>query len=316
MIKLNREYSLKVQRVDGTFQVFELPYTIEFDVDRHVYSSPNEATIKIYNLSPDSRNQLRKDVLDTDKSRRVTLQVGYGGNMSTIFDGTLDQCWSGRQGVNFITNLKCRDNGFIYSNTFVSVAYSDGESKQSVINKIIKQMESAGIQRGIVGNIEGSYPIGRTIEGLASDLLRTVTGDIAFIDNNRVYVLNDDEALIGDYTEITSDTGLLNTPILENAYVRCDILLEPRLVVGQKIKLNSQTASEGYTVSGATYFGEFKNKAQSNYHYSVTNFNGDYKVIGIRHSGTISATVAGSAVTSVTLGGEYIKTAYKGISIG
>lgn len=315
MIKLNRAYSLRVQRVDGSFQEFELPYTIDFDVDRHIYSSPNEATIRIYNLSPDSRNQLRKDTLDTDVSRRVTLKVGYGENMSTIFDGTLDHCWSGRQGVNFITNLHCRDNGFIYSNTFVSVAYSDGESRKSVVDKIIKQMEKAGIQRGIIGNIEGSYPIGRTIEGLACDLLRTVTGDISFVDNNKVFVLNDNEAIVGDYKEITSETGLINTPLIENAYVRCDILLEPRLLIGQRVKLNSTTASEGYYVSGAGSYDEFVQKGKSGYHYTGSNFNGDYKIIGVRHSGTISATVAGTAVTNVVLGGEYIQVAYKGLSL-
>lgn len=316
MNKLQRSYFLRVQRNDGLFQEFELPYTIEFDVNRNNYSTPNSASIKIYNLSPDSRNAIRKDILDTDVSRRVTLKVGYGETMSTIFDGTLNQCWSARQGVNFITHLDCRDNGYLYNNGEVSVQYSAGESVKSVVEKIVKQMKPYGVDKGIIGDIQGTFYRDGSVKGLAVDLLRTITGDIAYIDNNKIFCLNDGEGIETEYQEITSDTGLLDTPILENAFVRCNLLLEPRLIINQKIKLNSTTASNGYNYVGSTSYGEIQTKGLSTYHYAVTNFNGDYKITGIRHSGVISQTVSGSAVTSVVLSGEYIKTAYKGFSIG
>jgi hypothetical protein len=298
--KLNRQYELTIQAIDGHELQFTLPYTIEFSVDRNNYSSPNTATITIYNLAPDTRNQLRKDAIDTDVSRRVTLKVGYGDNLSTVFDGTLDHCWSARQGTNFLTQMEARDNGFVYSNTNVSVYYSQGQTIRSVVDSVVKQLAQKGVTVGYIGDIKGSFPRSGAKQGLAMEILRELTNDTCFIDNNKIFVLGDKEAIIGPFEEISSATGLIGTPVLENTFLKAELILEPRLLICQKIKMNTTTGS---------------NKNNPSYTYGITNFNGDYKITGIAHRGTISPTVAGSATTSVVLSGETVEIAYRGIGV-
>lgn len=300
MDKLNRTYELTVQGLSGNFLTFKLPYTIDFSVDRNNYSSPNVASITIYNLGPDTRNEIRKDAIDTAVNRRVTLKVGYGSNLSTIFDGTIDQCWSARQGTNFLTQIQARDNGYIFSNTNVTVYFSEGQTKESVVRKVADQLKQQGLGIGIIGEIKGNFRRQGVEQGLAVDVLRKLTNDTCYIDNNTLFVIADGEALQGPFQELSSKTGLIGTPILENVFLRAELILEPRLLICQELKLKSETGSN------------FNNPT---YTYGITNFDGDYKVTAISHRGTISPTIAGSATTSIVLAGETIQKVYKGLSI-
>lgn len=298
MDKLGRSYELTVQRIDGRDQVFTLPYSIEFAVDRNNFSSPNTASISIYNLSQDTRNQLRKDAIDTDVSRRVKLRVGYGDIKSTIFDGTLDHCWSARQGVHFITHLQCRDNGFVYDNIDVTINYAENQSKKSVVENIIQQLSASGISRGVIGDIAGTFPRRGSKQGNAMKLLREITGDNVFIDTGKIYCLNDGQEIIGPVTLIDSANGLIGTPIVENTFLNVEMLLEPRVLMCQKVKLITTTGSNAQDIT---------------YHYGINSFNGDYKITGISHRGIISETVAGSATTSLVLSGQRIEQTYRGL---
>ena len=73
---------------------------------------------------------------------------------------------------------------------------------------------------------------------------------------------------------INTKTGLLGTPILQGAFLTVETILEPRIKVGQLVEIESS--------------------------YN-TAFNGQYKVIGIRHIGVISEAVSGEAKTTLEL---------------
>ena len=82
------------------------------------------------------------------------------------------------------------------------------------------------------------------------------------------------EYLEGDIQVIKPETGLLESPLREETYLKIKTLFEPRVRVGQLISLESVTNTE---------------------------FNGLYKVMGFRHHGTISATQGGTCETEMTL---------------
>ena len=74
--------------------------------------------------------------------------------------------------------------------------------------------------------------------------------------------------------KITSTSGLLGTPRRRDAQLEIDLIFEPKMVVGQLVEVESSTASV---------------------------FNGQFKVIGIHHSGTISGAVASEVKTTLNL---------------
>ena len=78
----------------------------------------------------------------------------------------------------------------------------------------------------------------------------------------------------GPITIINADTGLLNTPVIEQTMLRFEMLFEPSLDVGSLVSVISLTYPQ---------------------------INGLYNVVGVHHQGIISPVVSGTLITTVEL---------------
>lgn len=272
MDKFGRSYKLEIETSSGATLTIEPPLTVEFDITRNVLSSANISSIRVYNLSQKNRDQIRKDSWATWDLRSIVLYAGYGKNMPKIFAGNISQAWSVREGTNFITQIESFDSGFSMLNSQTNISFPAATPQRTVIQTLAGSMPDVSI--GFIGNYSGVTGRGNSYSGNTADILRELTGGGFFIDNGKVYCLSDTECFTGEIAVIDSSTGLLGTPIREETFLNFDIIFEPRLVVGQKIELRSSTAA---------------------------NFNGFYKVVSVKHRGTISDAVCGNAVTSVGL---------------
>lgn len=270
MDKFKRNYVLEVQTQTGNTLFVTLPFTMEFDIIRNSYSSANISSIRVYNLSAKNRNLIRKDRTDYGALRTIKLRAGYGTNLPVIFVGNVTQAWSVREGVDFITQIESFDGGFAYANAITNEQFIAGTPLSSIIDTFIETLP--GVSKGAVGDYPGAIGRGNSYSGSTTSLLDEITGGGFFIDNERAYCLGDNECIQGAIQVINSASGLLGTPVREEIYLNFDILFEPRLSVAQKIQLDS--------ITGA-------------------NFNSAYKVVSLKHRGTISDAVCGDAVTSV-----------------
>lgn len=251
-----------------------LPFTVEFDIHRNSFSSANAASIRIYNLSQDNRNQIRKDQFDYDDQRKVTLVAGYGDQLALAFEGSISQAWSAREGTNMVTQIESYDGGYAYVNAITNQSYPGQTQFGSIIGSLMDNLAQYGVSKGAVGDYGGQIPRGNSYFGSTTNVLKEITNGGFFIDNGKSYALKDDEALDGNIPLINAQSGLLGTPIKEQQFIRFDMLFEPSLKVAQLVRLESETANH---------------------------FNGIHKVISLKHTGTISDAVAGTAVTSVGL---------------
>jgi hypothetical protein len=263
---------LQVQTQDGGVLTVEPPFTMEFDITRNILTSANVSSIRIYNLSKNNRNQIRKNVNDYGDLRQITFTAGYGTNLPVVFTGNISQAWSVREGVNVITQVESFDGGFAFTNGLTNEQFPSGTPQSTIIASLAGSLP--GVTLGAIGNYPGVTSRGNSYSGTTTDLLRELTGGGFFIDNGKVNCLGDSECLQGEIELINSASGLLGTPVREQTILNFDMLFEPRLVIGQKIQLQSITES---------------------------NFNGFYKVISIKHRGMISEAVCGDAITSVGL---------------
>lgn len=270
MEKFKRNYLLDVQSVNGDIITIQPPFSVEFDILRNTLSSANTSTFRIYNLSELNRNKIRKNVWNYSDLRKISFRAGYEDNIPLIFSGNILRAWSARQGVNFITHIEAFDGGFAFANSKGDISFNKDTPQGSIFQSLINSLP--GVSRGVIGKYETVTTRGSTYSGNAADLLRELSGGGFFIDNGIANVLGDNECLRGEIELINSDSGLLGTPILEETLLTFDILFEPRLKIGQKIKLDSMTGK---------------------------NFNGDYKVVSLKHKGIISDSVCGDAITSV-----------------
>jgi hypothetical protein len=309
-LKLNREYLLDVETVTDSHIHIERPFTIEFSVSRDNLAGASRASITVYNLSEGTRNQLFKDRYDQQLIRRraVQLSAGYEDQkqlapevtgpeqltasqissismvLPMIFNGELWSCYSMRQGTEFRTQMDCYDGGAAYRESFTSGTEGlapAGISIGQFVGDLAKTLPGiSGVTVGPSFNAEATTR-GLSVFGNTVDIIRDLTGGHFFIDNGHAYILDDGEVIPGDLPVIDSSAGLLGSPVRSETNIEITMLFEPRLRVGQLITLKSTTAKF---------------------------FNGDFKVVGLRHQGIISESVGGQCTTMATLfnGKKYV----------
>lgn len=283
MDKIDRTYSLIVEKQDGSFLTISSfdekgqrkpALSLEFDIQRDTFSSTNVASFRIFNLSEKNRNDIQKDQRDYSDRRSLLFTAGYGKNLSIIARGTLHRAWSIRQGSDFITEIQSFDGGNAFINANTSQQFPANTPKTTIIENLMRSMQANGVTVGAIGDYPGQIARGNSFSGSTTELLRELTGGGFFIDNGKSYALGDNEYLNqpGEVLLINSAAGLLGTPVKEELWYVFDVIFEPRLYLGQRIKLESETLK------------------------SSTNF---YKVTSLKHRGIISDTVGGPAITNV-----------------
>lgn len=282
MDKFGRNYSLNVELENKETLTIGLPFTMEFDIVRKINSSANTANIKIYNLAKDNRNQIRFNWNDRGTARAVTLQAGYGNALSIMHYGQIQQAFSYRQGVDFITEITSFDGGFDFMNSRIDdnipATQANPLPKKELFINLVNRFNY--IKVGTIGNYVGSYTRSIPYSKPTVDILKEEFGDGFFVDNGIANCLQDNEYIpANEVPVINSLSGLLGTPILQEQILTFDMLFEPRLILGQLIELQSSTFTD----------------SEGN---DLDNF---YKTNGIHHKGVISPVVSGSAITSVEM---------------
>lgn len=263
------------------------PITIEFDIVRNTSSSLNSATFRVYNLSETNRSimfQNRTSVNDVSgKRRRVVLQAGYNtirnedSDLATIFTGDLLEAYSYRQGSDVITYINCQDGSFAAYNTITNKTLEKGITFREIFTELISAFKDNGVVQGAIGEIAGAPKTSVALNGNTFYLLTKDYKDEIFIDLKKLNKLNQNEyikSIGGRVPLITSKTGLLGTPQRQGSNVVIEMLFEPQINVGQLVEVSAQ----------------FNKK-----------FDGQFKVMGVKHSGIISDAVNGDCRTTLQL---------------
>lgn len=256
--------------------------TINLDVNRNTFAASNECHLQIYNLNKSKRQQMYHDRYRPDKVIFLEILAGYGQNLSLIFRGKVLQSYSYMQGNDMITDIEALDIGFMSyikdgrNINYTSMTLEAGTSKKEAIERIQADMEE-GSQIGAIGSIGNvTYQTPVSFLGNSIFTLDTITGGHIFVDLGKINVLSDKEVIdIGQVPVINAETGLLGTPMRREGQLEVDILFEPSYIVGQAVALETATG--------------------------VQEFNGVFKVIGVHHTGVISAANCGTLRTKLNL---------------
>jgi len=273
-VKFGRNFLISISDYGSTeVKTIAPPFTIKFNITRNMTGAPSGGLVQIYNLNKDSRAFIRKDKADPGFIKGISFLAGYGSELSTLMMGDIYVGSSERVGVDNITTVEAYDGGVSYLNSDTEVQYVTGTPTRSILENLARSLSKYGIKPGAISetyttkNKRGSAYSGNTI-----DIMNNLSGGGVFIDNGKINVLRDNEYIMGDTLSITAKTGLLNTPKRENTDIVFNMLLEPRVYLGQKLKV------------------DIGNKE----------FDGEYLVRTINHSGTISQAIGESAVTAIS----------------
>jgi hypothetical protein len=127
-IDIVRGNSLIALRVEGL--------KVVFDVSKDVKASANTATIRIYNLAPQTRNERFQDLKD-----RVIIRAGYADeSLDEIFHGDVVDYSHPRDGANVVTTIVANDGQSALRNSYSSVSYGQGASLKQILKDATREL--------------------------------------------------------------------------------------------------------------------------------------------------------------------------------
>lgn len=111
-------------------------------------TSPQTATISLYNLSPTTIERINTDSI-------VILNVGYefvdgktGTPLSLAFSGTVDHISTQRSGTDVITTLLCTEGGSAIKSIRFQNSFPSGRTYDFILEQMIKKFTDNGIPLG------------------------------------------------------------------------------------------------------------------------------------------------------------------------
>lgn len=272
--KFSPAYKLTwISKESGETLNFALPFTVQFSISRSTMASLNSSQFKLYNLNRQTRSKLFQDRYDMSitKRKQLVFQAGYE-TLSTLFIGDVFEAFSSRQGTEILTLMDCVDGAIDTGETLTNKTIQKDTDIKNVLTGLISEFST--LTEGSIGTIDGTIKRPVTLEGNTFDLIKTYSNNQAFIDLGKVNILKDTETIPGSLLSITSETGLLNVPRRRGGLIEIDTIFEPRITIGQILEIHSKIQPE---------------------------YDGQYKVVGLNHTGIISPVVCGDRKSKFTL---------------
>ncbi|PHS61062.1 MAG: hypothetical protein COB09_19125 [Thalassobium sp.] len=261
--KFGRSYRIIIDPKDGQPEiVVTLPLTIRFSIRRDTLASLNNMSLDIYNLGDVNRDRIFQDRF-TVRDRTVRIEGGYD-SLSLMFDGFIFEANSSREGSDIITRIEAKSGSFDVSTSKIYTTIDAGQTIGDVVNFLIQQFPSLKV--GAIGKYTDVLTRPVVFNGATFNELKKYGGNGVFVDNNRVYVLKDNEVIEGNIPALNIESGLLETPRRDDGFLTVTTLFEPRVTVGQIVALESEI---------------------------LPIYNSQYKVVGVNHQGVISDAVGG-----------------------
>lgn len=254
-----------------------MPFSLQLQVDTGINNvASNTGHFQFINLSEDNKALLWLDIYNFAKKYVfMKLYAGYGQNMPLIFAGFVYQCMSYKDGgsTDFITEIVCNNNGLMADQEYFNVTFSKGTKFEDIIKHITQ--DNKFVRAGYLTPDIAPIKRDKTYIGQPLDVLKRENGGYdLFIANGELNVLGDRDVIPGEVQVISDESGLLGSPKRSNAWVECTMVFEPGLRAGQAIVLNSST---------------------------LPWMNRTYKIIEVKHNGTISPNTCGKLTTTVTM---------------
>ena len=213
---------------------------ITFQTHKADYETPNSADIRVYNLAEETALRVQREFT------RVVLQAGYESMFGTIFSGALRQARSGREnGVDTYLDLLVSDGDRAYNFAVVNRTLAAGATVADQVGVAQGALAELGVAAGYVPDVAAqALPRGKTMYGMARKYMRDAadaTGSSWSIQDGVAQMVPLGGYLPGEAVALTAESGLIGQPEQTNEGIKVRSLLNPRLRVGGRIKLDNRS---------------------------------------------------------------------------
>ena len=237
-----------------------------FEVTKTLEGTANAAKILVWNLSQETRTFIEKEAAGTKKFV-VLLSCGYSGlddvpTARGIFRGDILRVEHQKQSGDIITTIETADEIKAIANSTVNLSYKEGTSLSTILRAAAS---SLGVSVGEIQGLDGKQFLrGYSASGKASsqlDLIAEQANADWSIQDGVLQLIQRDKSLPGTVISLNSNTGLLGSPNKRqddkgNTEIQFTTLLQPKLVPGARVQLDSRFVRGVYKIQKLTHKGD------------------------------------------------------------
>lgn len=219
---------------------------ISFSIQKGATKSPNQCTVKVYNLARDTRAQVEK------VGNVLILKAGYEQDFgeSTIFTGNIIRVFTKKEGVDWITEIELSDGYIPFRDSKITITFNAGISVAQVIKNL---SEKFGLPvRPLPSNIiNKQYVNGFSFVGRVRDAISKACENAGLewsIQNNEIQIIEKGGVFRKQAYLLSEDTGLINTPMQETKTMTDKTAAKSGVTLEQKNTKKVSTISSGKKV--------------------------------------------------------------------
>lgn len=285
-----------------------------FHIQRATIQNPNQADIRIYNLSDNTSNDLMNSVSKMDLSspkRIITIQAGYSeSSIGVIFRGEIIQARRGRESqTDTYVDILAFDGDFAYTQGYVSLTIAAGSSAKDQIKAVADTLKQFGItyEESEIPSVlaNNSFPRAVTYNGMAHNILRKLGLAYGFnwsIQEGKLTIVMHGDSIPGDAVVLNSETGLIGLPEQTAGGIMARCLINPGITPGCKIQIDQKSIQRqrlnlGFTPS-AVEENAFRPSVAADGVYNVLSVEYDGDTRGTNWYQTITALIPGELLPS------------------
>lgn len=257
---------------------------VQFEVEKTVESAPNEAKIKIFNLTPEHEAQIKEEFDE------VILNAGYKDNIGMIFRGNIQNVYRYRDKTDTITEIVASDGDKDFRLATLNTTFAAGSTNMDIVDASIDSFQGVGnTNRGTIAIPGKVYLRGKVVTGNSRAALDNVSKECGVnwsIQDGELHMIGVDDYLPDNTIVINKDTGMLGSPTVTDKGVEVRCLLNNLLRVNGQIELDRASINEKKTSK------KFKKSKKAGSKEKVeldgterTDATGLYKVMNLKHKG-------------------------------
>ncbi len=250
---------------------------VAFKVVKYLQGKPNDAEIQVWNLSPQSRQQLQNANIP------VILSAGYKSNFAQIFSGQTRTISHVKEKADWVSKIACGDGENTIRTNRCSLSFKANTPLTTIIQQVGK---ATGLDLGNLASKATNFPDGQsqTPHGLAvsgpaykqlQDMLNTY-GYLVSVQDGALSVLS--QAKPGQPLDTTATTavvlsqttGMVGSPEIaekgtdEKQVTKVKSLLQPKFAPGGVVQLDAVNLKGFYRIEKVTHNGDlFENRFYS-----------------------------------------------------
>lgn len=244
-MQFNRVYEITVGEA-GANGVRINSLRASFSISKTSTPNPNKCTVKVYNLSSESR------ALVESPNAVLILKAGYDDGTSSaegaivIFTGTVIRSLTTSQNGDFITEFELADGFLEFRDSKVSASFPIGTSGLTVLKHFASQLNVP--VRQIPQFDDKAYPSGFSFSGRVRDGMNKVCKFLGLewsIQNRELQIVAVGRTANKKAIYISSETGMIGSPSREEKTISDKLAHERGLANGQGVYKRESIGSNG-----------------------------------------------------------------------